>query len=278
LTESLGLYDFEKHRSHAFSFGAGVVARSFLAHTLWALGYPDQALDVSREMLLLARKVSHPFTLAWAAAMAAYHHLLRGEWQAVQEHADAAAALATEQSFPFWSTVASMWRGAALARLGQPDEGIELHARANLMYRAMGAEIGLTHTQGFLAEAYCGAGRVEEGFQVVGEGLALADKNDERVHESELYRLKGELLLIQPVPDEPRAEECFRRAVAIARRQGAKSLELRAAMSLARLLHKRGLRDEASRTLAEVYRWFTEGFDTSDLRAARTLLEELSAP
>jgi predicted ATPase len=222
--------------------------------------------------------VSHPFTLAWAVALAAWHHLLRGEWQRAQEHADAAAALAAEQSFPFWSVVASLWRGAALAGQGRAEEGIELQARANLMYRAMGAEIGLTHMQTLLADAHRGSGRVDEGLQVVGEGLALADKNDERGEESELYRLRGELLLIQPVPDEPQAEECFRRAVEIARRQHAKSLELRAAMSLARLLRKRGQRGEANRVLGEVYRWFTEGFDTADLRAARTLLDELSAP
>ena len=280
VTESLGLYDFDTHRSLAFSFGAdgGVLARAVLAHTLWALGYPDQGLEASREMLRLARKVSHPFTLAWAVAFAAWHRLLRGEWQAAQEHADAAATLAAEQSFPFWSAVAGMWRGAALAQQGRPEEGIELQARSNLAYRAMGAEIGFTHTLAWLADAHRGIGRVDEGLQVVGEALALVDKNDEHGQESELYRLRGELLLIQPVPDEPRAEACFRRAVGIARGQHARSLELRAALSLARLLGKRGLREEASLVLAEVYRWFTEGWDTADLRAARTLLDELSAP
>lgn len=280
LTESLGLYDFDEHRALAFSFGAdaGVLARSVLAQTLWTLGYPDQCLAVSREMLGLARKVSHPFTLAWAVAMAALVHLHRGEWPAALEHAEQAVVLSLEQSFPFWSTVAGMWRGAALARLGRAEEGIELHARANLTYRAMGAEIGLTHTQAFLADALRAAGRVEEGLQVVGEALAVVDKNEERVHESELYRLNGELLSIQPAPDEARAEACFRRALEIARRQGARSLELRAAMSLARRLGQRGQRDEAGRVLGEIYGWFSEGFETADLRAARTLLEEMSTP
>ncbi len=279
LVESRNLYDPQKHDPLTFVYGnnVGVTTLSFVPAALWALGYPDQALKASHDMLMLARRVAHPFSLAWALAFAAWHRLLIGEWRAAQEQAEAAIVLAEQERFPFWSAVASSFRGVALARQGRAEEGIGLQLRANSMYRAMGAELGFTHFVAFLADAYCGIGRVDEGLQVVDEGLTLVDKNNERVRESELYRLKGELLLIQPVSDQLHADECFRRAMAIARRQQAKSSELRAAMSLGRLLQNRGKREEAHQRLAEVYSWFTEGYGTGDLREGRALLDELSA-
>jgi TOMM system kinase/cyclase fusion protein len=279
LSESVGLYDSEKHRFLAFQFGAdgGVLAHSYLAHVLWALGYPDQAVNVSEQMLFLARSLSHPFTLAWALSLASWHRILCGEWEMATEYANAAIALAAEQSFPFWSAVASAFRGVAVTQQGQPEEGAKLQAHAISTYRAMGAELGMTHLLAFLADAYLRLGRLDDGLQILAEGFALAARNDERVRESELYRLKGEMLLLRNADDDAYATECFRSALDIARRQQAKSLELRAAMSMSRLLQTQGKLEEARRALAEVYGWFTEGLDTADLRESKILLDELAA-
>jgi predicted ATPase len=148
-------------------------------------------------------------------------------------------------------------------------------------YQAMGAEYMRPYFLALLAEAYGKGGQVEEGLSTLAEALTVVDNTGERVYEAELYRLKGELTLRSQVPSpksqvEEEAEECFYKAIEIARRQQAKSLELRAAMSLSRLWQQRGKRDEARQMLAEIYGWFTEGFDTKDLQEAKALLAELA--
>jgi predicted ATPase len=181
-------------------------------------------------------------------------------------------------------------RGWALAMQGQGEEGIAQICQSLAAYRAMGAELGLPRFLALLVKAYGKAGQVEEGLTVLAEALALVDKTGERVEEAELYRLKGELLLQSGVrglefeilstqllaSNTSEAEACFLKAIEIARHQSAKSLELRAVMSLARLWQQQGKQHEAHRQLSEVYNWFTEGFDTKDLQEAKTLLEELA--
>jgi tetratricopeptide (TPR) repeat protein len=278
LGQSAKLYDPVTHDPLTFVYGnnVGVTALSFVPIVLWNLGYPEQALKSSKDMLILARRVAHPFSSVWALAFSAWHRALVGDWPAVQQQAEAAIVLAEQERFPFWIAVASGFLGVALVQQGRIDEGIALQLRGTSMYRAMGAELGLTHLLAFLVESYSRGQMMEEALRVIGEALELVQKNGEYAWEPELYRLKGEVLRMQPAAKDYAPEECFRRAIDLARGRDARGLELRAAMSLSRLLREHHKRQEARRLLSDVYLRFTEGYETSDLRQARGLLEELS--
>jgi predicted ATPase len=270
---------------------------SYLAWTLWYLGYPDQALKRSQEEVALAAGLSHPYSLAYALGHAASLHLLRREGPLVRERAEAVITLSTEQGFPYWLAQGMMMQGGALAEQGQAEEGITQMQQGLAAFRATRAEAGqLTHLLG-LAPAYAKVGRVEEGLSVVVEALTVANKTGRHFHEAELYRLKGEFTLqkfqvssskfqVLPSPQpltsstqagaEQEAEGYFLKAIDIARKQRAKSWELRATMSLARLWQQQGKQQEAHHLLSAIYGWFTEGFDTKDLQEAKALLEELA--
>jgi len=184
--------------------------------------------------------------------------------------------LSTEQANAFFLGCGMVERGWAIAQDGQGDDGIGLILRGMEVCRSSGSTLEFPHCWASLADAYRAAGRVEEALGAVAEGLKQARETSARFNEAELCRLKGELLLMGGGPEAANAERCFREAVEIARRQSAKSLELRAATSLSRLLQRQGKREEARRLLAEVYFWFTEGFDTADLRDASALVDELT--
>jgi class 3 adenylate cyclase/predicted ATPase len=288
LEQGITLYDPQKHNPQVFG-GAqdlGVNCLSYAAWALWFLGYPDQALKRSQEALTLARGLAHPYSLAFALGMAARFYQFRRDGQTAHGQAKAAITLCTDQGFPFFLAIGTILQGWALAEQGQREEGIAQIHRGIASVRATGAELATPYYLALLAEMYGRDGQVEEGLTVVGEALAIADKNEEHFYDAELYRLKGELTLQQfqvsgsrfQVENGPasKAEACFLKAIEIARRQQAKSLELRAVMSLSRLWQRQGKREEAQQMLAEVYGWFTEGFDTKDLQEAKTLLEELS--
>jgi class 3 adenylate cyclase/predicted ATPase len=276
--QGMALYDPQQHRSHAFVFGQdpGVACRSFAAWPIWVLGYPDQALQCMREALTLAREFTHPLSLAFALTMAAVFHQFRREVQAVQEHAEELIALSTEQGFPLWLAYGTILRGWALSAQGEGAEGIAQVRQGPVAYRATGAEVHQPYFFCLLAEAYGKVGQPEEGVTVLGEALTIVDNTGERNWEAELHRLKGVLLLIQQAQKVGEAEECFRKALDIARRQQAKSLELRVAMSLSRLLQHQEKQGKAHQLLVEIYGWFTEGFDTEDLKEAKVLLEKLA--
>jgi class 3 adenylate cyclase/predicted ATPase len=270
------LYDPRRHRQHAFLYAGhdpGVCCGTHAARTLWLQGYPDQALGKSQDALGLARELSHPFSLAFALLWAAIVHHHRGEWRAVEERVGEGLTLATEQGFPRWMALGNFLRGRLMVEHGQVEEGIA-QLRQGLAARATVEEQQPFVT--YLAHAYGEAGEAQAGLSVVAEALAIARKNGSRPYEAELHRVKGELLLRQKVPDAEEAQACFQKAVEVARSQEAKSLELRAVMSLSRLWQSQGKKDEARQALADIYDWFTEGFDTSDLKSAKALLEELS--
>jgi predicted ATPase len=240
------------------------------------LGYPDQALQSTNESLTLAQELTHPFSLVYALTMAAIAHQFRQEVQAVQERAEALMALSTEQGFPLWLAYGTILRGWALTAQGKGAEGIAQVRQGLVAHRATGTAIHRPYFLSLLAEAYGKVGQPEEGLTVLVEALALVDNTGERHWEADLHRGKGELLLMQQGQKVGESEECFRQALDIARHQQAKSLELRAAMSLSRLWQQQGKQEEAHQLLTEIYRWFTEGFDTPDLKDAKALLEELS--
>jgi len=276
--QSIALYDPQQHRSSAFRYGedAGVICHIFAARALWLLGYPDQGLTRSHEAVTLAQQRAHPFSLGFAWSTAALFHQFRREVRATQERAEAAIRLAKEQGFPHWMAIGSILHGWALAYQGQAQVGIEQMHQGMIAYRATGAEINRSYWLALLAEAHGSLGQPEEGLTALTEALALVDTTGERVWEPELYRLKGALLLQQSSSNQPEAESCFHQAIGVARNQQAKSLELRAATSLARLWQQQGKHQEAHDLLAPVYYWFTEGFDTADLQEAKALLDALA--
>jgi TOMM system kinase/cyclase fusion protein len=274
----IALYEAQQHRATAFLYGqdVGVTCLSRAAWVLWYLGYPDQGRTRLQMALTLAQQLAHPFSLGYALTSAAVFHQCRREARAVQEHTEAAIRLATEQGFPFWRTFSGMLHGWALAHQGQAQAGIEQITQGLSAHRATGAEQARSYYLAFLVEAYGMQGEPEPGLAVLTEALTLMDTTGERWYEPELYRLKGELLLQLSSDNQAEAENCFQQAITVARSQQAKSLELRAATSLARLWHQQGKRQEAHDLLAPVYHWFTEGFDTADLQDAKALLDVLA--
>jgi predicted ATPase len=276
--QGIALYDPQQHRPSAFLHGedAGVVCHSFATWVLWSLGYPDQGLTQSHEAVTLAQQIAHPFSLGYALSAAAMFHQLRREVRATQELAEATISLAKEQGFPTWMAVGSMLCGWALAQQGQTQAGVEHLTQGLTAWRATGAETGRPCFLALLADAHKIMGQSAAGLTVLTEALALVDTTGERWYESELHRLKGELLLQQNALNQAEAEACFRHALDIVRTQQTKSFELRTATSLARLWQQQGKRQEAHDLLTPVYRWFTEGFDTADLKEAKALLDELA--
>jgi len=275
LEMSISLLGDERHRS--LDVDMEVVCLSYAASTLWALGYPDQALKKGDEAVALAQALSHPHSLAFAEFFVSRLHRFRREAPEDQENAERLIALSTEHGFPLWLAFATIQRGGAMAVLGHDEEGIAQMKDGIDASRATGAELNRPYFLSLLAEACLQTGRLDDGLSALTEALAAADEREDRFYEAEIHRLKGELLLKREPSNVGEARSCFQRAVEIARNQGAKSLELRATMSLARLLAKQRRRGEARAMLAEIYNWFTEGFDTADLKEAEELLDELSA-
>jgi predicted ATPase len=253
---------------------------SVAAWALWELGYPDIAYKRSQESLAQVREIMHVYSLAAAFGFAAMHAQLRRDAPVVREQAEMAITLAVEHGFPQVLAFSTVFHGWALAQQSQVEEGIKEMRRGVNAWLATGAKAALTWFLAMLAEAYGNLGQPEEGLMKLTEAFGHVHDTGERFYEAELYRIKGELTLQSQVPS-PRskveeAEACFLKAIEIAQKQQAKSLELRASMSLARLWQQQGKGTEAHRILSEVYNWFTEGFDTKDLQEAKALLAELA--
>jgi predicted ATPase len=312
LEQAWVLYNPQAHNPRVMrSWGdPGVLYLSYVAITSWLLGYPDQALEKARAALRLAHEVAHPYSLAFALTRVAALYFYRGEVQASQEHVEALIALATEQEFPDVLALETARQGVGLVEQGEVEAGIVQLQHGLAGMQALGQEIGRPSFLARLAMAYGKRGQPEEGRRVMAEALAAVDRTGERYYEAELYQLKGELSLQSGQVETSRsksrrvrspqsevkkssrfngqrstsltpnthqdAEECFRQAMDIARHQSAKSLELRAVMSLSRLWQQQGKRHEAHTMLSEVYHWFTEGLNTKDLQEAKALLEELA--
>jgi serine/threonine protein kinase/predicted ATPase len=255
---------------------AGVTHRCYLALVLWHLGYPDQALRVDREMRELARAIGHAFTTGHAVDFTAFlchYGRLGAELRAAAEEE---LAIATDQGFQLWHACGTLHKGAGMLLERRREEALPLLLKGLSAFRATGTQVRVPSYLGILGDAYTQSGRFEDANKALNEALEVAEKNDDRCHEAELHRLRGELLLAESVDEVAAAEDCFRRAIETARRQGSKGWELRAATSLARLWHRQGRRDDAHAALAAVYRTYTEGFTTPDLVEARALLEALA--
>jgi len=278
LEQGIALYAPQQHRALAFDYSQdpGVGLRMFAAHVLWYLGYPDQALGHMQEALRLARELSHPLSLASALDHAAWLHHYRREGRLAQDQAEANMVLCREQGFAFFLADGTIMHGWALAAQGRRAEGMTQMHQGMAALRAIGVGLLLPRDHTMLAEVYGESDQAEEGLRLLAEGLATTHQYGSLLWEPELYRIKGELFLSQPVPDALEAETCFRQALDSTRRQEAKSLELRAATSLSRLWQQQGKHAEARQLLAPIYGWFTEGFDTADLQEAKARLEALA--
>ncbi len=255
---------------------ASVTHRCYLALDLWHLGYPDQALRLDRETQELARTIGHAFSLGHAVDFSAflYHYCRLGA--EVQKAAEEELAIGTEQGFQLWHALGILHKGAGMLLQGRREEGLRLLIKGFDAFRATGAEVRVPSYLGLLGDAYTQSARFDDAHRALDEGLAVAEKNDDRCHEAELHRLKGELLLAESPDQAAAAEDCFRRATETAQRQGSKGWELRATMSLARLWQRQGRRDDAHASLAAVYSSYTEGFTTPDLVEAGALLEAMA--
>jgi predicted ATPase len=277
LEQMIAFYEPQHHHPLVFLSGidAGLSALAYDACCLWCLGYPEQALKRSQDALALARELDHPFTLADVLCFAGcLFNEMRRDAQALKGNSEELVRLANEKGIPTWLGQGTCFRGGALAMLGQVQEGIAQMREGMAAMQSEGVRCYLPGVLRSLAEAQAKAGHPEEALTTLAEALALVEETDERYFEAELYRLKGELLLAQG--DDAGAEASLQKAVEVARRQQARSWELRATTSLCRLWGRQGKREEAHHLLVEIYGWFSEGFDTPDLEEARAVLEELS--
>jgi predicted ATPase len=275
---AIALYDPERHwllTSQYEGVDAGVLSLSYAAWTLWPLGFPDSALKRSSEALALAESLSQLRSLGYALNFAGTLRQFRGETGAAQKNAESLTTLSVEHGFTDFLALATILRGWTMAAQRPSEKGIAQIREGLAALRATGFELARPHFLCSLAEACTEAGRFDDALSALTEALAAANQREERQAEAEIYRLKGELLLKQGDSSTAEAQSCFERAIEIARKQSAKSWELRATMSLARLLAAEGRRDRACTMLADSYNWFTEGFDTADLKDAKALLDEL---
>jgi predicted ATPase len=285
----IALYDPQQRRSYLLLYGndPGVVCRLMGALALWHLGYPDQALTMSQEALAQARTLSYPYTLVFAHFFHAVLHHLCWEVGAVQEQVQEVLRLSEERGFVLFLACGTVLRGWSLVQEGleplegqsalgqtQVEEGIGQICEGIAALRATGAAMTLPSSLALLAKAYAQVDKTEKALDLIDEGLRLVEENEERCWEPELYRLRGELMLRKE--DQTEAEACFQLALGIARRQRARSWELRVAMSLSRLWFRQDKRPEARALLQGIYGWFSEGFGTADLVEARALLDLLA--
>jgi predicted ATPase len=272
--QTITIHDAAGIESPSSMYGA-VLSRAHLARMLLYLGYPDQSQQVMNEAITKAERLRFPVgvanTLALAAYIEAFHHNL----DRTLEFAAATARLSEEHGLPYYAAVALLTRGWAVALLGH-DEGIELIREALASSLAIGTKQQHGYFLALLSEALNKTRRLDEALEAIKEGMEVTARNNEPFYEAELYRLKGDALVMANVASPTDAESCFHRAIEIARQQQAKSFELRAVMSLARLWREQGKREQGRELLEEIYAWFTEGFDTPDLKDARMLVDELS--
>jgi class 3 adenylate cyclase/tetratricopeptide (TPR) repeat protein len=278
--QSLEAGDYRgRFHSEVYGINMGVFCRAYISHCDWHLGYPDRALQTAEEGLALAREVAHPFSIAIALDYLAMLHQFRREPEAALRIADEAHTLCKEYRFDYYAAWSALVRAWAIAEHGSLEDAFKAYDAALDKFRETGALLRMPHYLCMLAIVQRKAGRRAAGLRIVTEAAQIAERNRETWCNAELERARGELLLMDPSDDDPQeAEAAFVRAMEIATDQGAKMLELRASVALARVWNKRSERMKALDVLAPIYDWFAEGFDTPDLRQAGTLLGELTRP
>jgi tetratricopeptide (TPR) repeat protein len=276
LETALSFYDRERDRPRALLLGVdpGLGSVGYLGQTLWTLGFPDQALQKGNEGVALGQGLVHP-TCANTFFRAVVHQFRR-EADKAQRLSEKVIAVSSEHGFTLWLALATFLLRWAMIEQGNSDTNVSQLRDALAAVRATEAQVGRPYQLWLLAHACTNLGRLREGLDALNEASVVAEQNGEHNWDAEIHRLRGDLLLNQDDSSAAEARNCFERAIAIARKQSTKSFELRATRSLARLLAWQGRREEARERLTEIYNWFTEGFDTADLKDAKALLNQLS--
>jgi predicted ATPase len=276
---AIALYDAAAHRPLATRFGldARIAILSYRPWALWLLGYPEAALKDIQQALKDGREDGQAPTLMYAMFHTSIILIHCGEYATAKIQADELAALADEKGTPLWKSNGLCQQGCVLVMTGKPADAVQAITAGIAAYRSTGATANEPHWLTFLAGAYAKLGQFEDAWRCINEAMTEVETTEERWYEAEVNRVAGEISLMFGKLDRAKAQAYFGRALAVARQQQAKSWELRAAMSMARLSRDQGKRDEARDLLAPVYGWFTEGFDTRDLKEAKALLEELAA-
>ncbi len=280
LEEGIESYDAEKHRQHAFHYGLDprVASLSILGWSLWTLGYPEQALVRAKQGISEARDLTHPFSLAYSSFALAGVHMFRREPRKALEIADQAIELSSEEGYPFWLATSTATKGWALNDMGHTDESVSQLREAIEIYRGTGAEIALPWFLYLLADTLARQGEYVEALESMSRSRSYLEKNGDRWWEAEVHRIHGEVLLAQSEGNADEAEARFLHSLSVARKQRARSWELRAAISLSRLLLGQGRLREARDSLEPVCGWFTEGLETRDFIQAQHILAKLAAP
>ena len=277
--QAIALYDPAEHRPLATRFGqdVGVVILSWRSLALWSLGYPEAALADADHAGIDAREISHAATLMYVLSVVPATHILAGNYAAAYSQSDEVLALANEKDALFWKAYGMMHQGCVLAVTDKASDAVQMMTAGITAYRSTGSTNWMPFWLPRLARAHAELGQFDDARRCIVEAMMAVETTKETWCEAEIYRIAGEIALVSAKPDAVKAELHFDRALAVARRQQAKSWELRAAMSMARLWRDQGKRDEARDLLAPIYGWFTEGFNTLDLKEAKALLEQLSA-
>ena len=280
LEQAISLYNIDQHKSHIYLYAHDpcVTGHGFLGFTLWTLGYPDQAVQCLVEGIALGQKIGHLLSLAYVQNAMAIVCQYRRDLAQLWNYSQPLLQMATKQDFHWFITQITIYQGWALAQQDQVVSGLEQLQAGLAVAKQIDAKWGIGYFLSLLADVYRMNGQITEGLNTIAEALSEKTRGDDRHWDAELYRLRGELLLLKTVQCASAAQEaetCFQHAIAIARKQEAKSWELRAATSLARYWQRQGRYAEALHLLQPVYAWFTEGFDTADLCAAKALLDAL---
>jgi predicted ATPase len=279
--KGIALYDPARHRPLAMRFShhedAGVTMLSFRSWALWLLGYPEAALVDAEQALWYARDIDQAATLMFALNITAATHIFCGSYPVAIAQTQELFALAEEKGALLWKSARNIHHGVVLALTGKASDAVQMITSGIAAYRSTGATLRVPWDLSYLATAYAELGQFDDAWRCITEAMTAVETTKERWCEAELRRVAGEIALKSPEWDMAKAEAYFERALSVAREQQAKSWELRAAMSMARLRRDQGKRNEARELLAPVYGWFTEGFDTLDLREAKGLLDELAA-
>ncbi len=276
LEQAVALYDPELHGHLAFVYGLdpALDALGYDGYTLWQMGYPDQALHKAERGLAIAQTESHPNGLSTALNYLAIAHMLRQENEMAIARAEEAVGLANKEGLPYRAAIGLVTIGAAMVQSDQDAKAIVQLRRVAQAVEASGSRLSPLHG-GALAHAYAKTGQVAEAMSLLAKLLEGVRETSSLVDEPWLYHLKGEVLLTHEPPHADEAERCFRTSIGLAQRIGAKSLELHTTIRLAKLLAKQRHRKGARAMLTQIYGWFTEGFDTRDLKEAKSLLEDL---
>ena len=278
LDQGIALLDPAERRPLAMRFGEDprVANLCYRSYALWLLGYPETARADIDQALQDARESGHAVSLLWALGGSLFIDILCGNYRTANARADEFIALSDEKDAAYWRTFGMLQRGRLLGLTGRASDAVQMISSSLTTSRSIGATLLDPTWLSSLASAYANTGQFVDAWRCIGEAMTAIKTTGERWFEAEVNRIAGEIAF-KSSPDAAEAEEYFERALAVARAQQAKSWELRAAMSMARLWRDQGKRDEARELLAPVYGWFTEGFDTRDLKEAKALLEELAA-